>query len=292
MRRNQLVMLVGWVTLAIAGCAGEEAPPPATTSPAPQAPAAASPSPAPSPPAGQGQTPGTQPLTTQRPAPAPPVAGLIPSTNAQEREKQVRTETNTGRAADPFAALPPTLPTPTTTNRPVPNVAQLPNNRPGGTGNNPGRPQPTNPGNQGNGRAGRGGQTPVTVAGIPPQRAIGESPTIPRPEGGDEGAIGAYIPPVRPAAPPAPTADLAKALQVTGVVVVGSTPQAIVQVPEEPSSRYVSVGQRLSNGRVLVKRIEINPGGEPVVVFEQNGIEVAKSVGSSPAPQDKEEKVS
>lgn len=270
MRQHRLLGLAGVVMLAIAGCASEE-PPPVATDPVPT-PVAVKPAPNAAPPAGKPGT--TQPLTASRPAPLPPVAGLIPSTNAQEREKQVRTETRTGRATDPFAGLPPALPQPTTTNRPVPNVAQLPGTP--AAGNNPGVPRRPNAAPTGK------GQTPRTATGIPPQRAIGESPTIPQPEGADEGAIGTYIPPVLP---PTATAEAAQAIEVTGVIAVGNTPQAIVQTPGEPSSRYVSVGQRLANGRVLVKRIDINPGGEPVVVFEQNGIEVAKSVGEKAAPR-------
>ncbi|MDX2243361.1 MAG: hypothetical protein NW224_21990 [Leptolyngbyaceae cyanobacterium bins.302] len=269
MQQNRLVTLVGILMLAIAGCASEETPPVATSpSPAPS-PVTASPAPAASPTLGQ---PANQsPLVAQRPAPAVP--GLIPSTNAQEREKQVRTEINSNRGGDPFAALPPDLPKPTET-KPVPNVAQLPNNRPSGNNNSPQRSP--NAGNRGNTGARNGNQGGVTVAGIPPQRAIGDSPTIPQPQDAEEGAIGTYIPPVLPARP---TADAAQAIEVTGVVQVGGTTQAIVQSPDEPSSRYVSVGQRISNGRVLVKRIEMNPGGEPTVFFEQNGVEIAKSVG-------------
>jgi hypothetical protein len=73
-------------------------------------------------------------------------------------------------------------------------------------------------------------------------------------------------------------------VQVTGVIVVGNTPQAIVQAPNEATSRYVQVGQRISNGQVLVKRIEMNNGSDPIVIFEQNGVEVARTVGSPATP--------
>lgn len=72
---------------------------------------------------------------------------------------------------------------------------------------------------------------------------------------------------------------------VSGVVVVGNEPQAIVQAPNEATSRYVRAGQRLSNGQVLVKRIEMGEGSEPIVILEQNGVEVSKGVGeTAPAP--------
>jgi len=83
-----------------------------------------------------------------------------------------------------------------------------------------------------------------------------------------------------PTLPPIPQPTLARQVEVTGVVKVGNTVQAIVKAPNEPTSRYVGVGQLLSNGQILVKRIEINPGSEPIVVLEENGIEVRVMVGS------------
>ncbi|WP_193198629.1 hypothetical protein [Nostoc sp. MG11] len=82
--------------------------------------------------------------------------------------------------------------------------------------------------------------------------------------------------------PPPAQPQLAKAVLVTGVVLIGREPQAIIKVPNEPTSRYVQAGQRLANG-VLIKRIEMNDGYNPVVILEQYGIEVAKMVGESPA---------
>lgn len=83
-----------------------------------------------------------------------------------------------------------------------------------------------------------------------------------------------------PPPPPPPVPELARAVVVTGVVQLGNVPYAIVDAPNEPHSRYVREGQLLSNGEVLVKRININPGGEPIVIFEQFGIEVATAVGA------------
>ncbi len=81
--------------------------------------------------------------------------------------------------------------------------------------------------------------------------------------------------------PLAPQPETAKAVIVTGVVLIGKVPQAIVKVPDEPTSRYVQPGQRLVNG-VLVKRIEMSKGANPTVILEQYGIEVAKQVGEQP----------
>ncbi|MBF2007626.1 hypothetical protein ACF3DV_07275 [Chlorogloeopsis fritschii PCC 9212] len=87
---------------------------------------------------------------------------------------------------------------------------------------------------------------------------------------------------LKAALPPSPQPDLAKAVFVSGVVLLGNQPQAIIKVPNEPTSRYVQPGQRLANG-VLIKRIEMNEGLEPIVILEQYGIEVAKMVGEAPA---------
>ncbi|MBW4612767.1 MAG: hypothetical protein KME21_05705 [Desmonostoc vinosum HA7617-LM4] len=78
--------------------------------------------------------------------------------------------------------------------------------------------------------------------------------------------------------PPTPQPDAARGVMVSGVVLIGREPQAIIKVPDEPTSRYVQAGQRLANG-VLVKRIEMNEGSNPIVILEQYGIEVAKMVG-------------
>ena len=65
---------------------------------------------------------------------------------------------------------------------------------------------------------------------------------------------------------------------------VGGVAEAIVKAPNEATSRYVRAGQRLSNGQILVKRIEVNGGSDPVVILEQNGIEVSRAVGDKPSP--------
>lgn len=96
----------------------------------------------------------------------------------------------------------------------------------------------------------------------------------------------APLPPPAPIEPPQP--DLAKAVSVLGVLEIGNQYQAIVKVPNEATSRNVSQGQRLSDGQVLVKRIEMYPGSEPIVILEQNGIEVSRAVGQEPAQPDQQ----
>jgi len=88
--------------------------------------------------------------------------------------------------------------------------------------------------------------------------------------------------PVVPPPPPPPSTDLATGTEVSGVVKVGNETQVIVKVPNEPTSRYVKIGQRLSNGQVLVKRVDLKEGADPIVILEENGVEVAKAVGEKP----------
>ena len=78
-----------------------------------------------------------------------------------------------------------------------------------------------------------------------------------------------------------PDPALAKQVEVMGVVQVGSVRQAILRAPLEASSRYVREGQRVAEGQVLVKRIEVR-GSEPVVILEESGVEVVKFVGAQP----------
>lgn len=78
-----------------------------------------------------------------------------------------------------------------------------------------------------------------------------------------------------------PEADLARAVRVSGVAQVGNTIVAIVKAPNELTSRYARAGQYIADGRVLVKRIDINRRPTPVVVLEELGVEVYKPVQES-----------
>lgn len=109
---------------------------------------------------------------------------------------------------------------------------------------------------------------PVAVREVPPSPPV----TIPQES-------------FEPDLPPPQEPDLAQAITVSGVVQIGNETLAIVQVPNEGTSRYVREGQLLSNGQVLVKRIEVNQGPSPIVVLEQYGVEVAKAVGEEPVNQ-------
>ena len=95
-------------------------------------------------------------------------------------------------------------------------------------------------------------------------------------------------PPPAPVAvlPPPPSIEIAKAISVSGVMQVGDETRVILKAPTEPTSRYVSVGERIANGEVLVKRVKFNVGSDPIVIFEQNGVEVAVEVGTFEQTED------
>ena len=81
-----------------------------------------------------------------------------------------------------------------------------------------------------------------------------------------------------PVAPPSRT-SIADAIAVNGVVQVGGRWTVIVKEPSAVSSRYVAVGEYLENGKVLVKKIVAAGSADPVVVLQQNGVEIRKSLG-------------
>lgn len=91
-----------------------------------------------------------------------------------------------------------------------------------------------------------------------------------------------------PAPVPVPAVSptsVAEGIVISGVVQVGDRLSVIVEMPGEGTSRYASVGDRLANGRVLVKRIEMQPRQEPRVILEQNGVEIVRAVGDGTLAQ-------
>lgn len=88
----------------------------------------------------------------------------------------------------------------------------------------------------------------------------------------------APIPTAIPVSAPSRT-HLAEAIDITGIMQVAGKLTAIVQEPSG-GARYVTIGDALANGQVIVKRINIK-GGEPSIVLQQNGIELIKTVGKS-----------
>jgi hypothetical protein len=87
------------------------------------------------------------------------------------------------------------------------------------------------------------------------------------------------VPPISiPVAPPSPT-SAADAISVNGIVQVGGKWSVIVKEPSATSARHVAVGDYLENGKVLVKKVVSAGTADPIVVLQQNGVEIRKSLG-------------
>lgn len=234
---------------------------PAETATASPSPSPAAPAPTPAVPAPAGDAPFEEPLVS---ATGSGIKGLAPLVNPVERLKQIRP----GRT-DPFATTQTVGIRVSVTQPPPPPEATVP------------IPPSPNGGTVTTGTPARANTPPIpraparasTPAPMPPPFPVPGTPASP---GGGTGPGGTGT---VPTAPPVPQPDLARAVEVTGVVQVGDVPRAIIQAPNEATSRYVMAGQRVANGRVLVKRIDANQFPGPVVVLEENGIEVIKAVG-------------
>jgi hypothetical protein len=246
-------------TLAITGCTSGESPTASNT---------VSPAATPSLPLTSQQTGKPQsfndPVVSATPAPQPAVAGLIQPTNSQERLIVLQK----GRT-DPFGQLIEPMGQ-TNTKQPldkikVPKLPPLPITL---------QPQVKDP-------------LGIKPSANPLPKKTLQIAKVPK--------IQSVVPKILPQTlsspklknvlPPPPQPETAQAVIVSGVVLIGKVPQAIIKVPEESTSRYIQPGQRLVNG-VLVKRIEMTQSGNPTVILEQYGIEVAKQVGEQPATKE------
>jgi|GEM_PF-388089 hypothetical protein len=128
---------------------------------------------------------------------------------------------------------------------------------------------------------------PIAAPPAPPPLQVATIPELPNLPASESPV--AWVdpnPPVIAEPPPPPSTTLAEAIAVTGVVRTGSQTRVILKAPTEPTSRYVSVGQTVANGEVLVKRVKFSPESDPIVIFEQNGVEVARVVGSTPQTEE------
>jgi hypothetical protein len=264
MSQRRFVAIAGAIAIAIVGCSSDQS----TTTTSSPSPVASSPAAAPtqSPVAAQ---PFAKPLVAQKNTTPNAVSGLIQPTNGDERAKQVQATINADRARkDPFSSLPPVLIKPASPQKAQAGsqLAQVPSI----SGRVPTLPTAPQPGSLPTLTA-TGNRPPGPSSPFPPSRS-GNAPS----RGGRTPSSATNAP---AAIPTPPSTTLASGVEVSGVVYVGGVAQAIIKAPNEQTSRYVRVGQRLSDGQVLVKRIEMNSGSEPIVVLEQNGVEIPKAVG-------------
>lgn len=201
-------------------------------------------------------------------------ADLIQSTDPNERLQQINNSRTDPFAAVPIPPPPQVVAPPTPPGSPSPGAAT-----PTGTTTTAGGNGGGNGGNGGGGGTAGGARSPVAAApGTTGGTGAGAGTT-----GAAPGAPGGGAQPGTSALAPLPALPqptLAEAVLVTGVMTIGNENFAVVET--SAGSQYVKAGQRVANGQVLVKRIDVR-GSDPVVVFEQNGIEVSRPVGASPA---------
>jgi hypothetical protein len=201
--------------------------------------------------------PAVSPLSTVKASVAPAGSGKVPGLVPQTDGKQRAATLVSGRP-DPFSVLPAT---PVTVQLPAvpaaPVLAKV------------GAPAP-------NVKAAKAKSLPMRIPPLPAPSKLPISPLPPL----------AALPPVSPlpvpnlpAAPPISKTTTADAIQVTGVLQVQGQWHVIVKESATDVSRYVKVGERLSNGRVTVKKI-LATGGDPTVILQENGVEVTKSIGA------------
>jgi len=187
-------------------------------------------------------------------------AELLPSTDPNERFNEIERE-----RSDPYAFVP--IPPPPPPTPPAPENGG--NGQPGG-GN---LPTPTN-------QPGAGAATPTVPTGPGGGQVTAPGGGSTRPGGGT--TPGGETQPSPEPLPelPEPTV-VASQVQITGIADVDGRSYAIIKAPNEPTSRYVQVGDRIANGAVLVKRIENRAGTAPIVVLEERGEEIALPVGAN-----------
>jgi hypothetical protein len=305
---NSLSYLIsfGFIAFVLTGCGGDTSKPSNSSAPSPSASAAAPASVAPV--ASNGQAPGfSQPLVKSSDTKASPaatvsptsatLAGLLP---ASDSDAVVRAASK-GRP-DPFAnvVLQPIVERISTPGNPAVNRGSGPI-KPGkiaraGSANTGSNTLDSEEAAPAKGRVGGGlglasaadrarkteQPTKVAVASKP-------IPSVPS-KGGTVSAPPALTPvdttrtALRDLPKPSPAAQpaLASNIQVSGVAQVNGQTQVILKLPNETFSRYISVGERVMDGKVLVKRVE-NPNAiTPVVILEEIGIEVPRKVGEKP----------
>ena len=211
-------------------------------------------------------------LTETPQQPRSVAADLMNQTTVEARLSQV----SAGRY-DPFSRITEPLPKPSASSNPAPSgstagaantpVASIPNGSLPAVPGSLNAPLPA----------------PAQVSFVPitpaPPIALPTAPNaVPVPAPGPAAALPPL--PVPGQLPNLPSGPLASTIVVSGVMQVGDRVSAIVSVPHEGSSRYVSVGDSIG-GSVFVKRIEIGPDREPLVILEQNGQEYPRTVDGS-----------
>lgn len=227
----------------------------------------------------------SQPIVAQvKPEQMPTLAipGLMPATSPNNRVAQLSGLKKTNSQRDPFSLLPPAIslvpPLPSSRSVFVPPVSQpkkIAKPRPNPVKARSLRPpspqliakrsvvRPVSP---------IFAPAPVPIAAMP----VLAIPPVINPVVSNPAPIEVAAAPLPPALPPT---NLADSVEISGVMQIGGKTMVIAKTPNDSSARYVQAGDAVAGGQVHVKSVQIGPRGEPIVVLEQNGVEVTKSVG-------------
>ncbi|MEQ8538408.1 MAG: hypothetical protein RIB93_13290 [Coleofasciculus sp. D1-CHI-01] len=200
----------------------------------------------------------------------PPPAGLIPSSRlieipvAKARQDPFSTvKVAPNQQSTPKSTTPPTQPQPAKTQPSQPKASETPaKTQPSPTLEPKRQPSPTK-------------SSPTPAANKKSPETPAPKTQTPKPQPSPAPSETTVI-----EEPPAPSTELADAVKVSGVMQLEGQWNAIVKASAKTTSRYVRAGDSLLNGAVLVKRIELGTNKEPLVILEQNGVEVIKYVGS------------
>jgi hypothetical protein len=292
-------IVFGCLSLLVSGCGGDAPKPSNSASPSPAA-SAIVPTPSATPilaanPAASLIAPGDTKLTDAQPAISGDIAaGLIPASDTETVTKSI----SKGRV-DPFSAVI-AQPVIQRVVLPVSNRMTSQQTTPSTVAFNPGVGSSSNSGATNNNLGSNVGV--ASIADMVSKKSIksnGKSVTAPKTIASRTvtvGSIPAVTPlvPVKtalltpPAAKPAIMPELAQAIQVSGVSEINGQTQVIVKLPGESFSRYISVGEKVLNGKVLIKRVQDPNAITPIVVLEEAGIEVLRRVGEKPMIANKE----
>lgn len=226
---------------------------------------------------------------------APRLQQFIPPTNPDTAATQAQADINKAKSTrDPFA-IP--LQLSPTAQAPVPSPGTKPG-QPGSTGQPgiglPGQPGSTQRPSNVDSRfdislPGGLAQPPKAVpviSKLPPFVGIPRWQPLEVPKGDVPGPAFRGFPPPDISDPPKivpqvarpPEPVDARQVKIAGVIQTDKDFKIIVQSPGE-SARYASVGEYVASGKVLIKRVALDSMYDPVVILEQFGQEVRKSVG-------------
>ena len=72
---------------------------------------------------------------------------------------------------------------------------------------------------------------------------------------------------------------LAKSVEVMGLIQTSKGTAMFYRLPQQSNISIAQIGEKIIGGEVYVKRIELTQKANPIVVLEEDGIEVTRMIG-------------